>query len=169
MRIGRVIGVLSRFVRNPRPYFDVLPYSVFSNIRVIKFYRKFILPFLVWRVSHKRRINVVFLAMNPEMWKYDEVYRKLANDNRFNPIIVTAMRNIPNVELRLQEQEVMMTYFLGKGYNVVRGYDLATKKWINLRSLRPDIIFHTQPYSRVIERSFEFFHHLYALAIFFPP
>lgn len=168
MAVNRIIRLFCRFLWDPQRYLDVLPYKFFGDIKVIKLYRMFVLPVIIWRVSHKRRINVVFLAMNPEMWKYDEVYRKLANDNRFNPIIVTAMRNIPNMELRLQEQEVMMTYFLDKGYNVVRGYDLATKKWINLRRLRPDIIFHTQPYSRGIERSFEFFHHLYALHCYSP-
>lgn len=168
MRIGRVIGVLSRFVRNPQPYCDVLPYRFFGNIRVIRCYRKFVLPFLVWRVQHKKRVNVVFLAMSPDMWKYDRVYCKLANDARFKPVIVTAMRNIPNMELRMQEQEAMVSYFSAKGYNVVRGYDLEKKKWINLKKLKPDIVFHTQPYAGVIERPLEFFNHLYALHCYSP-
>lgn len=168
MRISRIITLFFRFLRNPHPYLDVWPYKFFGDIRVIRFYRKFVLPFLSWRVKHKKRINIVFLAMNPDMWKYDKVYRLLANDNRFNPIIVTAMRNIPNMELRLQEQETMMSYFLSNGYNAVRGYNLDKKKWINLKKLRPDIIFHTQPYSRIIERSLEFFNHLNALHCYSP-
>ena len=132
MSVSRVITLLFRFVRNPQLYLDVLPYRFFGNMRVIRFYRTFILPFLVWRLKHKRRINVVFFAMNPDMWRYDEVYRRLANDNLFNPVIVTAMRNIPNMELRLQEQETMWTFFSTKGYNVVRGYNLEKKKWREL-------------------------------------
>ena len=168
MSVSRVITLFFRFVRNPQPYCDVLPYRFFGNMRVIRFYRTFILPFLVWRLKHKRRINVVFLAMNPDMWRYDEVYRRLANDNLFNPVIVTAMRNIPNMELRLQEQETMWTFFSTKGYNVVRGYDLEKAKWINLEMLKPDVIFHTQPYSKVIGRQFEFFNHLGALHCYSP-
>ena len=168
MSVARVITLFFRFVRNPQPYCDVLPYRFFGNMRVIRFYRTFILPFLVWHLKHKRCINVVFLAMNPDMWRYDEVYRRLSNDTRFKPVIVAAVRNIPNMELRLQEQETLWTFFSAKGYNVVRGYDLGTKKWINLGKLKPDIVFHTQPYSKVIERQFEFFNHLGALHCYSP-
>ena len=168
MRIGRFLGMFVRFLRNPRPYLDVWPYKFFGDIRVIRFYRKFVLPFLVWRVQHKKRVNVVFLAMSPDMWKYDRVYCKLANDARFKPVIVTAMRNIPNMELRMQEQEAMVSYFSAKGYNVVRGYDVESKKWNKLGKLRPDIIFHTQPYSKVIERELEFFNHLGVLHCYSP-
>lgn len=168
MSVSRVITLFFRFVRNPQPYCDVLPYRFFGNMMVIRLYRKFILPVLVWRLKNKRRINVLFLAMNPDMWRYDEVYRKLAKDDRFNPVIVTAMRNIPNMVVRLQEQEAMVAYFLAKGYNVVRGFDLVRNRWINLKKLKPDIIFYTQPYDRGIERSFEFFHHLSALHCYTP-
>ena len=168
MSFNRCINVISRFLRNPRAYFFVLPDKFLGNMIVIRFYRKFILPVLAWRMSNKRRINVVFLAMSPDMWKYDKIYRKLAQDNRFNPIIVTAMRNIPNMELRLQEQETMISYFSARGYNVVKGYNIEANKWINLGRLKPDIVFHTQPYSAAIERSFEFFKHLGSLHCYSP-
>ena len=164
----RLITLLYRFLRNPKPYLDVLPYRFFGSVRTIRLYRKFVLPLLVWRVKHKKKINVVFLAMNPDMWKYDRVYSLLASDNSFCPVIVTAMRNIRDMQLRLQEQETMTSYFLEKGYNVVRGYDLTTKRWIDLESFKPDIIFYTQPYDGVIERGFEFFHHLGALHCYSP-
>lgn len=105
MCIRRTIKIFFRFLRNPRPYLGVLPYRFFGHIRVIGFYRKFILPVLVWHVGHKKRVNVVFLAMNPDMWRYDEVYRRLSNGTRFKPVIVTAMRNIPNMELRMSHFE----------------------------------------------------------------
>lgn len=162
---------LLRFLRNPQPYFDVAPYVFWGNMYVIRLYRKFFLPFIVLRVRRKIRknkVNVVFLAMNPDMWRYDGVYRKLAKDPRFNPIIVTAMRNIPQMELRLKEQDEMLEYFSKRGYNLVRGYDADSGKWVNLKSLKPDIIFHTQPYNRSIERSFEFFNHLNVLHCYAP-
>lgn len=168
MRISRIITLFFRFLRNPHPYLDVLPYKFFGNIKIIKIYRKFVLPLLVWRVKHKKRINVVFLVMNPDMWKYDRVYSLLAADNRFCPVIVTAMRNIPDMQLRLQEQDTMISYFSEKGYNVVRGYDSTATQWIDLGMFKPDIVFYTQPYDKVVERSFEFFHHLGALHCYSP-
>lgn len=163
-----IIGKFLRFFRNPQPYFDVLPYKFFGNIKVIRFYRKYILPVLVWRIRRKKLINVVFLAMNPDMWKYGDVYRKLAADKRFNPIVVTAMRNIPNMEIRLHEQEIMISYFETKGFNVIRGYNFEEKKWIELGRLKPDIIFHTQPYDGIIDHSLEYYNHLEALHCYTP-
>ena len=163
-----VLRKLIRFVRNPKPYLSVMPYKLFRPIAVIKAYRKFLLPRVVRRVRRKGRINVVFLALNPDMWRYGGVYRKFASNPRFNLVIVTAMRNIPQMEIRLEEQEAMISYFSAKGLNVVRGYDSLLKKWINLKSLNPDIIFYTQPYDNTIERSFEYLHHLDSLLCYAP-
>lgn len=168
MSVQRVIRAFARFVRNPKPYFCVLPYRVLGSMTAIRFYRRFILPCLVRRLKQKGKINVVFLAMNPDMWKYDGVCRKMASDARFSPVIVTAMRNVADMRLRVQEQETMVSYFEARGFNVVRGYDVKKKKWINLKKKRPDIIFHSQPYDQVIDRSFAFYNHLTALHCYSP-
>ena len=163
-----IIGKLLRFTRNPQPYFIKLKRDTLEKLWVIKVYRWFILPLVMYWVRSKKQINVVFLAMSPDMWKYDEVYRKLAKDERFRPMIVTAMRNISNMDLRLQEQEGMIEYFTKRGFKVIRGYDTTMRKWIDLRSLKPNIIFYTQPYIGVIEQSLEFYNFLVCLHCYTP-
>lgn len=164
----KLLYKLFRVVRHPRLCFSVLPYKFFGMLVAIKTYRRFVLPLVVRRIKCRTRINVVFLAMNPDMWRYDGVYRKFESNPRFNLVVVTAMRNIPQMEIRVEEQESMVAYFSCKGFNVLRGYDSVSKKWINLKSLKPDIIFYTQPYNNVIERSFEYFHHLGSLLCYTP-
>lgn len=161
-----IIGKVLRFLRNPRPYFR--KYNLLDYLLVIRLYRMLILPFALFKVRHKKRVNVIFLAMSPDMWKYDGVYRRLDKDDRFNPIIVTAMRNIPDMELRLQEQEIMIDYFTKRGYKIISGYDTNAKRWIDLKSLKPDIIFYTQPYMGVIEPSFEYYNFLSCLHCYTP-
>lgn len=123
-----MIAKLIRFVRNPRPYFEVP--NLLGYMLINKIYRALVMPLVLLRVRLKKRVNVVSLAMNPDMWKYDGLHRKLAKDDRYNPIIVTAMRNIPNMDVRLQEQEIMVDYFTKRGFNVIQGYDAVAKKWI---------------------------------------
>ena len=163
-----IIGKLLRFLINPRSCFFKLKLYLLEKRWVIKVYHRLIIPFIISRVRRKRRINVVFLAMSPDMWKYDVVYRKLVKDSRFNPVILTVMRKIPNMELRLQEQDVMVDYFTKRCFNVICGYDTAKKKWIDLKALKPDILFYTQPYVGVIESSFEYYNFLSCLICYTP-
>lgn len=167
-----LIRKLFRFIRRPLPYFKVMPYKFCGMGGAIAFYRKLILPRVVAKVRRKaqrgEKVNVLFLAMNPDMWKYDRVYRRFADDSRFAPTIVTAMRNIKDMDVRIEEQDAMVSYFTALGYNAIKGYDTSKKRWIDLKALKPDIIFHTQPYDRIIEKSFEYLNHLYALHCYSP-
>lgn len=110
-------------------------------------YRAFVLPRLVSRVSQKRPINVVFLTMNTSMWRYDGVYRMMLEDCRFNPIILTAMRMNESVEEQIRDQDNMIDTFSKRGYRVIPGYDAGTGSWRSLESVNPDVVFYTQQYS----------------------
>ena len=160
---------LHRLLSNPSPYISGQINRFLGRLAVIKFYRRFLLPYLVRRTRRKNRINVVFLAMNLDMWRYDGVYRRFASDSRFKPIIVTAMRrNMPNMRQQLAEQDCMLEFFSKKGYAVVPGLDAQTGKWIDLKTLKADIIFYTQPYNDVIAKSLEYYNHLNSLICYTP-
>lgn len=164
----RFIQLIFRIISNPRFYWKNLPYKFFGTKCVVSLYRRFILPIVVWRVRRHKVVNILFLAMNPDMWRYQGVYDRMARDPRFHPIIVTAMRKIDDFNLSLEEQESMVRFFSGRGMPVVRGYDTSRKKWINLRSLRPDLIFYTQPYDEGIAKELEYYHYLDALICYAP-
>lgn len=110
-------------------------------------YRRFVLPKLVEKVSRKESVNVVFLALNTSMWRYDGVYRKLQAEERFNPVILTAMRTNESSEEQIADQNRMIEFFSEKGYAVLPGLDVKTGEWRDLRGLSPDVVFYTQQYS----------------------
>ena len=168
MLLYRIICKLGRFIRNPQPYIDVLRRRAIGHTLTIKLYRRCWLPLIVFKVRHKKRINVIFLAMNPAMWRYDGVYRRLANDKRFKPVIVTAMQNITDENLQIKDQEEMLSYFKERGFSVICGYNAIKREWIDLGTLNPDIIFYTQPYDGVIECSFEYYSHWGSLFCYTP-
>lgn len=128
-----------------RPILRAIPRLVL-RLKVWR-YRIFVLPKLVRMVSRKDSVNVVFLALNTSMWRYDGVYMKLQEDSRFNPVILTAMRTNESLEEQIADQNRMIEFFSAKGYTVIPGLDVKTGKWRDLRGLSPDVVFYTQQYS----------------------
>ena len=164
-----MLGKIWRFFHNPKLYIHVISYHVINSRLVLELYRMVLLPILVWGIRRKRVVNVIFLAMNPDMWRYDGVYRALKADPRFNPVIVTAMRCEASESVVGLEQDALVRYFAKRGHNVIKGYNCETHTWINLNDLRPDIIFHTHPYDGVLKNSkFEFRSNLLALHCYAP-
>lgn len=157
-----------RVIRNPKPYVAVFPYHFWRTNYVVKFYRKFLLPHLIRRIKKKNKVTVIFLPMNVSMWRYDDVYRRFAADSRFSPIVVTAVRNMPDVQQQIAEQATLLEFFSAKGYTVIPGLDVKSHQWLNLRSLKPDIIFYTQPYDGCIDKSLEYYNNLNSLICYTP-
>lgn len=141
-----------------------LAYPILQLPIVLWLYRRLVLPLIIRRVRARRTINVVFLAINPDMWRYDGLFRKLLEDARFKPTVLTAMRNNDSEAMLVDEQERMVAYFGAKGYPVIRGYDASTRKWLDLDSLEPDFVFHAQPYRDIYKNpAYDFYRHLSAL------
>lgn len=166
--IKRLVLMPFRFLAHPITYFDLLWYGFQFPTVFIKFYHKFILPRALKRIKAKKVVNVVFLAMNPDMWRYDGVFLKLMADKRFNPIIVTAVRTLDDLRLILEEQNSLVEFFSARKYPTVCGYDSKTNEWININRLKPDIIFYTQPYKTKFWSKFAFHRHLDKLFCYAP-
>jgi hypothetical protein len=108
-------------------------------------------------ISKKEVVNIVFLAMNVSMWKYDKLYELLKSDKCFNPIIVLAPRIVDATEvIRQHDIDSMKAYFDKRGYFYIDGYDVINNHGINLIDLNPDLIFYTQPYENAICKQYDF-------------
>lgn len=100
----------------------------------------------------KERINCVFLALFDSVWKYDNVYRLMEKDTRFNPIILVCPIVNYGKENMYENMETSYNTFKGKGYHVIRSYCIETDEYLDLRKeLKPDIIFYTNPYRGLID------------------
>lgn len=142
-----LIARIVRVVRNPAAYWACLGRKWRQTRLHVFIYRFVTLPLALRRVRRKSDpINVIFLAMTPAMWRYDGVYRRLREDKRFNPTIVTAVSVCQTVQEQLATQKELVRFFREKGYEVVEGTDCERGRGIDLKPLRPDIVFFTQPY-----------------------
>lgn len=137
------------------------------NVRVLH-YRKHRLPEVVREKSRKGKLNVVFLATNVSMWKHDGLFRLLQKHSRFRPIVVSAMRPNESEEEQRADQEQMEKFFTERGFEFVCGFDFESRRWISLKSLNPDILFYTQPYTGIVVPEYYFHKYLNALQCYVP-
>lgn len=146
---------LLKILTNPKPYVEVAWMRFLLRPIVwrfqVWFYRTFLLHRIVRRVSCKcnngEPIKVLFLAMTVSYWKYDTLYRKMAKDSRFDPMIMPAMRTGQSFEDQMRDHDEIMSEFARRSYHVLPGYDRQRKQFNDPMQLRPDIVFYAHPYS----------------------
>lgn len=106
-------------------------------------------------LKRKDTINCCFFALFEEVWKYDGVYQLMEKHPRFNPtILVCPVVNYGKENMIIRMERCFHTLKM-KGYNVIRSYDQDTDTFVDVKkSLKPDIIFYTNPYRGLIDDRF---------------
>lgn len=105
------------------------------------FYQKI----LVFRLRHKKEINVVFIASSLSMWRYQHIYELLSRHPRFKTSIVI----VPFISYSHDQQKsdvyVLKRYF---DSNNIKYYIGGCDESFDIRdNLKPDVLFYPQPYS----------------------
>lgn len=98
------------------------------------------------------KINVVFVCHRPQVWgSLKTVYEACLNDAKFNITIVAIpnKKQLPEQWLghEIYESEGAEDFFQNYDCSVINGYNYKTKKWFNLKKLKPDYVFFQQPYN----------------------
>lgn len=104
------------------------------------------------KLKKKDQIKCVFLGLFSEVWKYDDIYKIMESNPRFDPVIVVCPIVNYGFDNMLHRMDDCYFYFKQKGYHVIKSYDCQKQKYIDLqRDVRPDIIFYTSPYKGLID------------------
>ena len=99
------------------------------------------------KIRKKERIKVVFFLIHESVWKYEELYKLMEKDNRFDPIVVVCPYITFGEETMLREMRQTFNAFINRNYNVIKTLNEETGKWINVnKEIQPDIIFFTNPW-----------------------
>ena len=109
-------------------------------------YNLFLKGCILRRVRRQEKVNVVFFAVNVAMWKYDGFFKLLLEDPRFNPVIVSYLYPGDGEEYRRFVQREMKEFFGAKGYPFFESYDFDSGNFLDVKAMKPDIIFYAQPY-----------------------
>jgi len=112
------------------------------------------LSFVQWRykkivrqIQRKDKVKVAFFLINNSVWKYEGVYKLMESDPRFEPVVVVIPNIIYGYENMVCNMNVAFKDFQTRGYQVVKTYNEATKKWLDVKKeIQPDIVFFTNPH-----------------------
>lgn len=99
-------------------------------------------------LKDRSTVRVVFIVLNPDIWKYELVYRLLEQDDRFEPtVVICPATNLADEDSIFSLMNQAFHSFSDNGYNTVRSFNEETGSFLDIKSeLQPDIVFFTNPY-----------------------
>ena len=133
---------------------------------VLKVYRKS-KRFVFWKMQqvaykialHRVRkkgglLNVVFINAQPSIWKYDSLFNLMLNDKHFNPLVLVCPLEGRGQELMLTSLKESMDFFLKKGYPVRCAYNDEDGSYLDIKELKPDILFYSTQYPNQLNKRY---------------
>ena len=100
------------------------------------------------RIQGKEKIKVVFLLIHESVWKYDELYKLMEKDERFDPLVLVCPYTPYGEKVMLRELNQAYQAFETKGFNVIKSLNEATGEWLDVKKvLKPDLVFFTNPHN----------------------
>lgn len=105
---------------------------------------------IVQRIRNKlknkeEKVRVCFLATEDCKWNYHYLYLAMKEDPMFDPVVVYAPRTTPFFH-KADIYERNLDFFRKRYPDLVMGYDSDKKKYIDLQTYQPDVIFYTEPW-----------------------
>lgn len=89
-------------------------------------------------------LKVVFIVNDSSTWKYDSVYRLMAKDDRFEPMILICPLVVHYSETQATEIfNRTYTFFTSRGYNVTKASQDVYGESIDVQVLHPDLVFYS--------------------------
>lgn len=108
---------------------------------------------LLERIKKKNTIKVAYFVLHSSVWKYDELYRLMAKDSRFDPVIIVCPVINDGYKNMLKEMDKTFIEFNDKEFQVIRAYNKYENSYFNVKEeINPDIIFYTNPHHLTLEQ-----------------
>ena len=99
------------------------------------------------KIRKKEKITVVFLLIHESVWKYEELYKLMEKDIRFNPVVVVCPYIMYGNDTMLRDMRQAYNSFKKRNYNVIKSLNEKTGEWLDVKKdLKPDIVFFTNPW-----------------------
>lgn len=132
--IEEILRKLYRTLQGVKLYFQILHTQKKSKTALLK-------------IRNKERIRVAFFLIHESIWKYDELYKLMEKDDRFEPVIVVCPFTTYGEEAMHKELDQTYKAFKQKGLNVINTYDKEDGEWLDVKKeVNPDMIFFTNPW-----------------------
>ena len=111
---------------------------------------------IIEHLRRKHKINVVFVAMNLSMWRYQGICEKLSKNTKFNVVVLILPCVTYSPSQQERDRDALVSYFKSRNIPYVIGRaDSGT--FLNIRQvLSPDIMFYPQPYELIFNPEVDF-------------
>ncbi len=119
---------------------------IISSLYFKKPYYDFVHFIKVSKIRKKKHANVVFFISALGMWRYENIYMTLLNDERFNVFILIQPFGTYTEESQNEEVDKIKKYFKGKNISYIDMTDNPEEKIQWFHNLGADILFYPQPY-----------------------
>lgn len=97
-----------------------------------------------------KSVKVVFLVNESSKWKYGTLFKILADDSKYNPVVLLTCADIDwqlDQEGKKAKLETNKSFFDRHGIKSEVAYDCQLDRAIPLREFHPDIVFYQHPWS----------------------
>lgn len=127
------------------------------------------LSFIEERLKGRTRVKVAFIYIFSAVWKIDELYQMLLQDERFEPQIFICPYMVGGRERMLQEMDIAVEALTKKGFHFINTYDRSTDQWLDIKNeFDPDIVFFTNPYAGLTKDAYYITNFPNALSCYVP-
>lgn len=106
-------------------------------------------------LKNKHRVRVIFFVLSKSIWKIDSIFKKMQEDQFFEPLILIIPHTPYGEERMWEDMNEAYDYFKNKKYPVIYSYNKNEQRWLTLEEIKPDIIFFTLPHNVTIEEYYE--------------
>jgi len=98
------------------------------------------------KAKQNKKIKVVFLVNQCAKFNWVKLYELLNKDKAYDPLIM-------NIAENKKEFENNNNYFKKINFKIKSGYDLKKEKEINLKKIKPDIVFFEEVYTHLYKKN----------------
>ena len=99
------------------------------------------------KLKGKSKIKIAFFVINGAIWKLDELYRKMEEGNKFDPVIIICPYTAFGGEVMQNWMDTAYDILAKRKYHVIKAFDIQKSRWLDVKNeIKPDIVFFTNPH-----------------------
>ena len=114
-----------------------------------------IYPKLRAKIANGEKITICLFVSRISCWIYTDLYKQLEKSRLFKVVVVVKPFMYNGHDAMVNYMETTYVALKQRGYNVIKGYDDETHKFLNVKKkIKPDIVFYTKYWRPQFHKNF---------------
>ena len=126
-------------------------------------------PKVLSKLRKKEKIKIVFFLIHSSIWKYDNLFQLMLNDNKFDPVIVVCPYIFFGKDNMIRNLKQTEEFIRLRKYPYVMTLNFKTGEWLDVKKeIKPDIIFFVNPYEGATKNDYFIYNFPNSLTCYVP-